>query len=572
MLKFDSRPLRILLGLSLFALLTARYSNASPAHTVPRALLKNPPKLVLVIVVDQLRADYLTRFQKRLLPAKLSKGEVGGLEHFMSNGAYFPYGRYEVLQAMTAPGHATILTGAYPYLSGIPQNRWYDIVQKKEIYCVDDPKFAVVGSLMPPVDGAGLSPRNLQGSTLGDELKNAGLSSRVVTLALKDRAAILMGGHRADLALWMETEKDTVRWVSSRYYLPSGELPGWVRKLNEAFEKQKGSRVAFSQPEGPGTGRSLEDSLAIDSKWTKEFGKKFPHETKHGLPGSVSLPLGLTLTTDAAIAALDAYALGKQTDADVLAVSYSSFDYMGHTFGPNSREMEEYTVLLDREISRLLNAAQKHVPGGLDETLAVLTADHGVGPNPDWLKKNQIDATRGSEKHLVQELEKTLTTRFGAAGTGAKWVPYAHDGHYFFSRETLKKRKVELSRVMAAAREFLIAQNLYAQVITSDDVAAGRFPPARLGQQFRNTYFSGRSGDVFGVLRPFTIVSTATADHQTGYNYDAVVPIAFAGKHIRAAIFAQEAGVVDIAPTLSFILGVVPPAISEGRVLGEVFR
>jgi hypothetical protein len=182
------------------------------------------PKLTLVLVIDQFRADYLTRFASRFLPSSGKNGEVGGFKYLMSKGAYFPQAKYDVLENMTCPGHATILTGSYPYLSGIVLNEWYDRSLGRMIYCVDDGDSPLVGSDLKGAE-SGVSPKNLVGTTVGDELKNSGRPSKIISIALKDRAAILLGGHRADLAVWLSSN---YRWVSSRYYVKDKELPRWI--------------------------------------------------------------------------------------------------------------------------------------------------------------------------------------------------------------------------------------------------------------------------------------------------------------------------------------------------------
>ena len=197
------------------------------------------PKLIVVLIIDQFRADYLTRFKERFLPAQNKKGAIGGFNYLISNGAYFPYAQYEILQAMTGPGHASLLTGSYPYQSGIPINDWYDSQSGKNMYCVEDEASPIVGlkenSDLKKIRG--MSPKNLIGTTVGDELKNAGYPSKVISIALKDRAAILLGGHRADLALWFDPS--SFQWVSSKYYLPEDHLPTWVTTLNEEIKIKK---------------------------------------------------------------------------------------------------------------------------------------------------------------------------------------------------------------------------------------------------------------------------------------------------------------------------------------------
>jgi hypothetical protein len=211
-----------------FLMLVLIFSDVSFAGVLPLAQYRKRPKLVLVLVIDQFRADYLTRFESRFLPAEKG-GTVGGFQYLMSKGAYFPFGQYDLLQNMTGPGHATILTGAYPYLSGISLNYWFDSTKNEKVYCAQDDGSKTI-EVVPPSANVGTSPKNLLGTTVGDELKNAGFPSRVFSVALKDRAAIFMGGHRADAAFWFDS--GLYQWASSQFYFPKGKLPDWIKHSN----------------------------------------------------------------------------------------------------------------------------------------------------------------------------------------------------------------------------------------------------------------------------------------------------------------------------------------------------
>ncbi|MBC7712452.1 MAG: alkaline phosphatase family protein, partial [Rhizobacter sp.] len=308
------------------------------------------PKLVVLLVIDQFRADYLTRFQDRFLPAKNSSGAVGGFKYLIANGSYFPYAQYEILQSMTGPGHASVLTGSYPYQAGIPLNDWYDTKQAKNIYCVDDEKTQLVG-YEDGKDHPGMSPKNLLASTVGDELKNAGYPSKVISIALKDRAAVLMGGHRADLALWFDPK--TFSWISSNYYLPDNKLPTWVTKLNEEVKIKKAPMKIWSAKlqETMKSYFKTTSSYPYDKKLVGKIGPGFNHGIAACSPEELSSPYGNELTAQAAIRAIDFYELGKNKTPDLLAVSFSSHDYVGHAFGPNSKEIEDMTISEDRVIS-----------------------------------------------------------------------------------------------------------------------------------------------------------------------------------------------------------------------------
>jgi predicted AlkP superfamily pyrophosphatase or phosphodiesterase len=281
------------------------------------------PKLLVVIVVDQFRADYLMRFRKNFLPSEKSGKILGGFNYLLLKGAYFPFGQNNIAQSMTAPGHATVLTGAYPYQSGIPLNHWYN--KEKEIIegPTDDETFPLVG-INEGSKSKGASPKNLVATTVGDELKNAGYPSKIISIAIKQPPAVLMGGHRADLALWYDSKSH--QWISSQYYLPSLKLPKWILDLNAEMKAQQGQKMTWS-PGDKKTGFSGD----TDFRYELEVGKSDLNKS----------PYGLTITRKAAEHAIKALNLGKGSSTNVLAISFSSHDAVGHTFGPNSREWKK---------------------------------------------------------------------------------------------------------------------------------------------------------------------------------------------------------------------------------------
>lgn len=484
------------------------FTNSATAGTWPRGR----PKLVVVIVIDQLRADALSRFD--------SKFGDDGFRALTDQGAYYPYGEYEVLHSMTGPGHATILSGAYPYQMGIALNGWYDQKTKSALYCVGDSNHKTVGA--PSKDSAGTSPRNLVGTTVGDELKNAGLKSRVVSIAIKDRSAILMGGHRADLALWFDI--DAKKWVSSTYYLKSGALPDWVQKLNQ------------------------------DSKLAS---------------CDTSEVCGAEITERAFDAALASEKLGKGPDTDILAIGFSGHDYCGHKYGPNSQEIEGITIAEDKLIAKMRKTLAQQVPGGLKNVLFVLSSDHGVAPAPEFLKGTGVDSGRIDESLLKNSIEASLTKKCGSVA-GQKWIPFVQAFNFFVDESTVARSKCSQRAVETEIKRILSREEAFAYVLSSSDYADKKLPPQFLGDLAEKTYYPGRSGHVVGIPKPFFInASKNLANHMTGYTYDRMVPIILSGYGIKPGLRSEKARVVDIAPTLSFILGIVPPALSEGRVLSE---
>lgn len=541
---------------------------SSQAATPPKETSHWPrPKMVLVLVIDQFRADYLMRFQDRFLPAKSGK-TIGGFKYLMEKGAYYPFGEYDTLQCMTGPGHATILSGSLPYLSGIPVNGWYDQEKGQRMYCVQDDAGKTIGAT-PLKSYQGTTPKNFNGTTVGDELKNSGYTSKVVAIAVKDRASILLGGQRADMVIWHN--QVPFKWVTSDKYAKDGKLPAWVEKLNAEFDKEKGTKFTW-EAKGPGNGRS-DSSVKPEKSRTWGIENDFPHVVERGTQASFSSPYGIEINTRAAMAAIKEYKMGRGRDPDLLAVSLSIHDYLAHGFGPNSREMEEITVTEDREISKLLNFIQTEVPGGLDESLIVLTADHGGPVNPDLLQKAGAPAGRISFKDVEIEAEAQLEEHFGKPKDGKKWLALVYDLNFYLDWKLLEAKG---ERALLEAQEVLkkyFEKKPYTQyAITPNDVKMGYLPPGHVGEAIRKTYYPGRSGDLVLIPKAYWQNTGDTVDHVTPWAYDRYVPLVLAGRGIRSGRYAQGAKIIDLAPTLSFLLQTTPPAFSEGRVLHEAIR
>ena len=551
-------------------LLSCGLLGFSPHMAAEIAKIKRP-KLILLLVIDQFRADQIARFQSRFLAPVSKRGELGGFRYLLDHGAYFPYAEYGLLQNMTGPGHATILSGAYAYQHGISTNEWVESSTGKVRYCVDDPNSPLVGTLLKD-EKRGASPRNFRGTTLGDELKNSGYHSRIISLALKDRAAILMGGYRADLALWYDVESSA--WVSSKFYLKENKLPSWVETLNQRLAKNKDQTLPWTLPQETASGTSLaNNSLILVSKNADGIGREFPHAAKAGSSFSLMLPFGPHITIDAAIAALTELKLGQGSDPDVLALSFSSHDFLSHSFGPNSREIEELTVVEDHEIARLLTQVAQQV--GMENVVVVLTADHGAPPNPDWLKTTGVAAGRIDDQVIREKGEAFLRQIYGKP-QGDNWISHALAFNFYLNHssiiaagldfEAVEQKLVKFYRDLSPPLEGI------AEIFASSDVRTGRLPGALFANLIKKTYVFGRSGDLMMIVRPNYITNDATTTHISGYSYDRMVPLIIAGSQIKSGIYGQKAEIVDIAPTLSFLSGTTPPSGSEGRILHEVLQ
>ncbi|MCB9728730.1 MAG: alkaline phosphatase family protein [Deltaproteobacteria bacterium] len=540
------------IGLALFAYAPV----AAAAGPLDPAVLSKRPRLVVVLVIDQLRADYLTRFGSRFAPARGKGGAPGGFRWLQEHGAWYPQAEYRVLNALTAPGHATILTGAWPARTGVILNEWYQGPKRAMCYCVGDEGYALVGT-RPTGRPRGTAPTALRGTTLGDALKLAWPKARVASISFKDRAAILLGGFSSDATLWFDAAN--FQWVTSTFYRPDEHLPGWADQLNQRLEARRGEPYVW-EAKGEGSGASSDGGI-----------QGFRIESRVGELAAGASPLALELTVDAAIAAVDGLALGRSGATDLLAVSFSPLDYVGHALGPTSREAEELLVAHDAAIARLLAHLAEAVPGGLDSVTVALTGDHGAPPLPARLEALRIPSVALDDDALAVGMGAALTKALGPL-EGDPWVVFADKLHFYFDEEHLRAAGRDPARVRQLGAAWLETQPGIALAITRDDWRAGRLPPGLLGEQIGNSYHPGRSGDVVGVPLAFASTRTDPVVHMTGYAYDRFVPLVIASPAVAPGVYTAAAQVVDLAPTLAFIAGIVPPSLSQGRVLGEIFR
>jgi predicted AlkP superfamily pyrophosphatase or phosphodiesterase len=540
--------------------------NQSQAQTVSNKPVSKP-KLVVIIVVDQFRADYFTRFKSQF---------KSGYKRLLEQSAYFPFAEYDLLQCMTAPGHSVISTGAYPYQMGINLNRWWNRKDSKMEYSVEDANHPLIDATNPSYKG--FSPKNLIGTTLGDELKSAVIPSKekdpsqspkVVSISLKDRSAILLGGKRADLALWFENA--SFKWSTTDYYLPEKKLPDWVLELNNGLKKQNGNEYVWEVKEK----FKYQVLLGAPSQDGNKDGSKDGNKDtkKNSYKDALRYPFGLKITTDAALAALKPFKLGQDSNPDILAVSYSTHDYLGHTYGPNSNELEELTKSEDLEIGRLIDGVARHSAGSLNEVLFVFTADHGVAPEPVWANASKIPSKILAGKDLVSKIENGLTEKYGKPpGDNSTWVLTHLDFNFYLNTHAIQNKKLDLDSVLSDTKNILLTLPEIAYVFTKTEYEKRLFPPGKFFGLVEKSYVRDRSGDVVAIPKPFYFTGGDNVSHMTSYAYDRMVPVLFMGKRFKPGTYSDKANVADIASTLSFVLGTLPPPHSEGKILNQAFR
>jgi predicted AlkP superfamily pyrophosphatase or phosphodiesterase len=531
---------------------------------VPLVAADAAPRLILVVSLDQFRYDYLVRFQDRF-------GE-GGFRRFMSAGANFANAAFEHANNVTGPGHAVLLSGSYGWTNGIATNSWYDRVAGKSIYCVEDPAVRPLGG-----GTEGRSPANMIGGTFGDQLRiHTGFRGKVISVSQKDRAAILMGGKMPNAAYWLA---DSV-FVTSTYYMPA--LPPWVEAFNRSGAAQvfRGRRWERALP--------LEAYASMDSddvpyEWGGAgLGRTFPHPITGDDPqgrspsyyqAMLTSPFGMELLAQFALAAIDSERLGADDVTDLLCVSFSSSDYVGHAFGPHSQEMMDMVVQADRILAGFLDAIDSRV--GLRNTIVVLSSDHGVSPIPEYLQREApaLGAHRIPSHQFRAFCESTMTRVYGQPPAGTRWVLRLGHATVYFDYTALRKYRLDPDAAAQVLADSLKRWPAVAAAVAVRDLITNSGGPP-LWEKFRRSYFPGRTGDLVYAFQPFIVMDDGKegADHGSPYPDDAHVPLMLYGPGIRPGVFMSEVSPADIAPTLSALLGVNIPPGCEGRVLIEALQ
>ena len=481
------------------------------------------PKLVLAIVVDQFRYDYLTRFRDEF---------SGGFKRLLEQGAVFTNANYDAAPTVTAVGHSTFLTGAMPAVSGIIANGWWDRNEAKAVTSVSDDKTRLLGGT-----GAGSSPARLLVSTIGDELKMSGKGGKVIGLSLKDRSAILPSGHMADGAYWFDGQSGN--FVSSTYYF--AELPAWVRDFNASHPADKYAGQDWLGHKMPAGGAQLYG--AVDSS-----------------------PFGDELLQSLALRALEAEKLGTGAKTDVLTISYSSVDYVGHRDGPDSPEIHDMVKRVDKLIGALIDAAEARA--GRGNVLVAFTADHGVTPVPEVNQKRGMPGGRIAWNTYRAAVEKALNEKFGAA----PWISASSDGVIYFRPDPLPGKKLDMAEVQKVAADTIRAQPHIARVYTRSQLEQGALGRDPVDWRVRNGFNAERAPDIFTVTEPYYLFNATGTSHGSPYDYDTHVPVIFLGAAVRAGSYAANIGVEDIAPTLATLLAIETPSGNMGRVLAEMLK
>ncbi len=518
------------------------------------------PKLLVVLVADQFRAEYLTRYSGQFGPK--------GLRRLMTDGAVFT-GRYEQQNTYTGPGHALLISGSYAYVNGIMQNKFYNYATGRSEAMMADTSVKLFHGETSHEDET--SPRNFYGTTLGDELRLNNPEAKVIGLALKDRGAIMLGGRMGTAYFQSDVTGDM---TSSTYYMNS--LPAWVEKFNA----QKLADKAFGKKWDRFYGADRYHG-ADDSKWEAEgkgLGRTFPHNVTGKLkePGPdfyamfQHSPFGLDLTFAFAKAAVENEKLGQRGMIDMLGISVTPTDLAGHAYGPYSHEVQDMIFRLDQAIAEFLAYLDRTFKPG--EVVVVFTADHGAVPIPEQMREQQVDATRLKKAQIKDVVTKALSSRFGEGN----WVLALEDPSVYLNRELMAQKKLDPAQVERVAGEAILLLPGVSGYFTRTQLLNGWLPPTRVAQWAARSYFPARSGDVVIIQGPYSFwgkygEKDQGSTHGSPYRYDTDVPLIFMGAPFNPGNYGV-ASQVDLAPTVAAALGLSEPAGAEGQVRTEILR
>ena len=531
--------------------------NTSQAQNTPR-IPSESPRLIIGIVVEQMRSDYIARFWDKL-------GE-GGFKKLINEGTYCRNASYDYFFTQTSVGHATIYTGAEPSSHGIVADEWYDRVSNKTMQAVTDESTKTVGGTF---DAGRYSPRNMLGTTIGDEIKLSNLrQSKVYGISLDPVAAVLSAGHMADGAFWFDVENGN--WITGSYYMQS--LPNWVsaendKKLAELYlNRTWDTEFPISQYT-----RCLTDENAYETGISGRivFPYVLPEITKNK---SISerykllkqTPFGNTLTKDMAIATMVNENLGKDEFTDLLAVSFAATEYIGNAFGPMSVELEDAFLKLDKDLEHFLNFVDDFA--GKQNTLIFLTSDHGAAQTPGYLADSKVPVGSFNYNSALSLLRSYLNALYG----GGEWVKGYYGQQLYLNSELIENSKLKLSDFQNVIAQFLIQFTGVANVVTAVSLQENLFVKGFRGKM-QNGYFPRRSGDVFINLYPGWVEKNDRAtSHNSAYAYDTHVPLIWFGWKIKRDLLMHPVNITDIAPTVSSFMNIAAPNASTGKAIAEL--
>ena len=517
------------------------------------------PKLVVAIVIDQMRYDFLENLSHRY--------SDNGFNRLVNDGFNCKNNFYNYVPTVTGPGHSSISTGSTPKTHGIVGNNWYDRERKHSIYCTDDSNYNNVGG----DDYSGnKSPNNLLVETFADINKMSNNKSKTISIAIKDRGSILMGGKKADAAYWYYG-KERAQWITSTFYM--NQIPDWVKEFNKEDNLEK-YLEDWNTLKDISTYENHEiDNNSFEKLFKGKDNSAFPYDTKSLMKHNdcfdmiKETPYGNTMTTDFAIKAIVNENLGKRGVTDVITVGYSSTDYIGHSFGVASVETQDTYIRLDLEIQKFLSFLDKEI--GKNEYSLFLTADHGVLEIPAYLSSTGVNAQAVSENDLVNKVLKKLNDVLGIEVK--KLIANVDNSQIYLNDEVISEMNLNKSKVVNELVKILESFDFISKAYTADFIL-GSSELIEYEKLIQNGYHNERSGDIALILKENVIFYNGKGTtHGSGYNYDTHVPLIFYGYGIKKGETLNHTEIPDIAPTISKLLG-LEMKNSTGKVLDFIFE
>ena len=527
---------------------------------VAQKYYSNNPKLVIGIVIDQMRYDYLTRFDK--------KYGSSGFKRLLKNGFSLENAHYNYIPTYTAVGHASIFTGTTPSNHGIIGNNWYDKYEKSSIYCVDDENYQTVGNRGNKGEK---SPYRLVTTTVADQLRLAqNMQGKSIGIAIKDRSAILPVGHTASAAYWFDGEKNG-DWITSSYYLNS--LPEWVRDFNNSEKADAYLSTPWNTLYDIETySESIEDDNSFEATFKGQKKPVFPHNIpklrrkNNNFSILKKIPAGNSFTTDFAKAAIIGENLGQSEHTDFLSISYSSTDYVGHQFGVASKEIEDTYLRLDKDLASLFNFLDNKI--GKSNYVLFLTADHAATQVPSYLKSVKIPGNYIKPVKFISFLKEVTQKHFNSD----ELIENFSNFQIFLDKEKIESLKLNYENVSNVIANASITYKGIYKALTAKTIQSTTFTQGILNS-LQNGYNQKFSGDILLIPNPSTIIYPQKGTtHGSGYSYDTHVPIIFYGKGIKQGSSKRKYEITDIAPTISNLLNIEFPNGNSGRIIEEIFK
>ncbi len=515
------------------------------------------PKLIVGIVVDQMRWDYLYRFYDRYAPN-------GGFKRMLNQGFACENTLIPYTPTYTGCGHSSIYTGSVPAINGITGNFWWDSEQMRSVYCTEDKSVNTVGSNST---AGKQSPRNLLTTTICDELKIAtNFKSKIVGISLKDRGGILPAGHSANAAYWYDNSVG--KWITSTYYM--NELPTWVNDFNDKklVDKYYEQGWGLLYPAASYI-QSTSDQKSYEANTLG--GNTFPYDLKKYAGKDYTkistTPMGNTLTAEFAKASIVAEQLGKDNITDFLAISFSSPDYIGHSYGPNSIESEDGFLRLDKELGSLLDFLDNKV--GKGQYTVFLSADHGVANIPEFMKENKLPGGRIFMNDVTKEMNTSLNEKYKISNI----IMYDDNYQLALNHPALDSAQIDTKKIISWIVDNLGKNPAIARVFPLDEL--NKVPlPATVRTYMNNGYYKKRSGDIQFMLKPNFIDawSNTGTTHGLWNPYDTHIPLLWYGWGIKQGKTNRETYMSDIAPTIAALLRIQAPNGNIGQVITEVIK